>query len=310
MHFKSAIVRIHDPLADVVTLLQPQLAYTKIVHAGGAWRVRRDDLSKPFYAAIVAGATVLTVDGHAPLALSAGDFVLVPAASGITMGSGGPLASDFESLPVAGADGTFVVGTHSGTPDAQLLVGHCEFGAPDSALLISLLPRILHVRGQARLATMVDLLGEESRAQRPGRDIILGRLLEVLFIEALRGDAGDGAAPGLLRGLADERLAIALRHMHADIARPWTVAALASLAALSRSTFFERFNKALGVAPMEYLLAWRMARAKQLLLRHGGGVAEVAQQVGYGSASAFSVAFARHVGQPPMRFARADAAPH
>ena len=294
---------MHDPLADVVTLLQPRLAYTKIVHAGGAWRVRRRDLFKPFYAAIVEGATVLTVDGHAPIELSAGDFVLVPAASGFSIGSRGPLAGDFESQPVAATDGSFVVGTHSGPPDAQLLVGHCEFGAPDPSLLVSLLPQILCVRGQARLATLVGLLGEESRAQRPGRDIVLGRLLEVLLIEALRGAAEQGAAPGLLRGLADERLAIALRHLHADITRSWTVAALAKHAALSRSTFFDRFTRTLGVAPMEYLLAWRMARAKQLLMQHGS-VAEVAEQVGYGSASAFSMAFSRHVGQPPMRFAR------
>jgi AraC-like DNA-binding protein len=63
---------------------------------------------------------------------------------------------------------------------------------------------------------------------------------------------------------------------------------------------------------MAYLLRWRMALAKHLL-RHGpGGVAEVAGRVGYGSASAFSVAFTRHVGQAPTSYARAhpaDAAP-
>lgn len=298
---------MHDPLADIVTLLQPQLAYTKIVHAGGAWRVRRNDLRQPFYAAIVEGSTVLTVDGHAPMALSAGDFVLVPASSGFTMASRGPLAADFESLPLAVGDGTFLVGSQPGPPDAQLLVGNCIFGAPDPALLIALLPGIIHVRGQARLGTIVTLLGDESRAQLPGRDIILGRLLEVLFIEALRGNVQQGAAPGLLSGLADERLAVALRHMHADISRAWSVSALAKLAALSRSSFFERFSKAVGLAPMAYLLAWRMARAKQLLLQHDSGVADVAQQVGYGSASAFSVAFSRHVGASPMRFAHARA---
>lgn len=88
--------------------------------------------------------------------------------------------------------------------------------------------------------------------------------------------------------------------MHEGMTRPWTVAQLAREAALSRTVFFERFSNAVGVAPMEYLLAWRMARAKHLLRRKEGGVAEVARQVGYGSASAFSVAFARHVGLPPV----------
>jgi len=295
-----------DPLAEVVTLLQPQLDYAKVVRAAGAWRVRRSELGQPFYVAILAGATRLQVDGQAVVHLVAGDFVLVPAAAGFTMSSDTlEEANEVETAPVAGPDGTFRLGTQHGPADVELLVGHCAFGAPDAALLISLLPQLLHVRGQQRLATIVQLLSDESRARLPGRDIILARLLEVLLIEALRCGAGHQASPGLLRGLFDERLAASLRGMHADIGRPWTVAELAKLAALSRSAFFDRFSKALGVAPMEYLLAWRMAQAKHLLANNDGGVARVAEQVGYGSASAFSVAFSRHVGQSPAQFARA-----
>jgi len=83
------------------------------------------------------------------------------------------------------------------------------------------------------------------------------------------------------------------------------VAALAKEAALSRSAVFERFGRTVGVAPMEYLLAWRMALAKELLRRNEFGIAAVAELVGYNSASTFSVAFARHVGQPPTQYARA-----
>jgi transcriptional regulator GlxA family with amidase domain len=93
--------------------------------------------------------------------------------------------------------------------------------------------------------------------------------------------------------------------MHSDPARSWTVAQLAKKAALSRSTFFERFTRAVGVPPMEYLLGWRMAVAKDLLRRNDFGVAEVTERVGYGSASTFSTAFSWHVGQSPSRYARA-----
>jgi AraC-like DNA-binding protein len=92
--------------------------------------------------------------------------------------------------------------------------------------------------------------------------------------------------------------------MHESPTQPWTVAQLANEAALSRSAFFERFSRAVGVAPMEYLLAWRMAMAKNLLRRKEGRVAEVAERVGYSSASSFSVAFTRYVGLPPTRYAR------
>jgi AraC-like DNA-binding protein len=92
--------------------------------------------------------------------------------------------------------------------------------------------------------------------------------------------------------------------MHADPARPWTIVELAKEAALSRSAFFDRFQRSVGVPPMEYLLGWRMALAKDML-RQDADIAEVAERVGYGSASTFSTAFSRHVGQPPGRYARA-----
>jgi AraC-like DNA-binding protein len=195
-------------------------------------------------------------------------------------------------------------GIQSGPPDVRLLVGYCVFGSPDAALLISLLPQLVHVRGEPRLSAIVQLVVDESREQRPARDVILARLLEVLLIEALRSTAGTAASPGLLRGLSDERLAQAIRAMHESPTRRWTIAKLAKEAALSRSAFFERFSRAVGVAPIEYLLAWRMAMAKKLLRRKDGDIAEVAERVGYGSASAFSVAFTRHVGQPPSHYVR------
>jgi transcriptional regulator GlxA family with amidase domain len=135
---------------------------------------------------------------------------------------------------------------------------------------------------------------------------VLTRLVEVLLIEALRSTSGEDAPPGLLRGLADARLAPAIRQMHGQLARSWTVAELANPAALSRSAFFERFTRTVGLPPMEYLLAWRMAVAKDLLRRQDLGISEIAERVGYGSASTFSTAFSRHVGQAPSRYARAS----
>jgi AraC-like DNA-binding protein len=84
------------------------------------------------------------------------------------------------------------------------------------------------------------------------------------------------------------------------------VAQLARTAALSRSAFFDRFTRTVGLPPMEYLLAWRMAVARELLRGQDYGIAEVAERVGYSSASTFSTAFSRHVGQPPGRYARAS----
>lgn len=294
-----------DPLAEVVTLLQPGAPFSKIVSGAGPWRVRRSEAGRPFYCVILGGSCHLAVDGHEPINLQAGDFVLIPSAYDFTMSSFEPATpEDTDTSPVALLDGEFRLGIQSGAPDVRLLVGYCVFGSPDAALLVSLLPQLVHVRGEKRLATLVQLVGEESRELRPARDVILARLLEVLLIEALRSTAGTAASPGLLRGLADGRLAVAIRGMHESPTRRWTVAQLAKEAALSRSAFFERFRRAVGVAPMEYLLAWRMAMAKNLLRRKEGGIAEVAERVGYSSASTFSVAFTRYAGLPPTQYAR------
>jgi AraC-like DNA-binding protein len=298
-----------DPLAEVVTLLQPGAPFSKLVSAKGPWRVRRSETGRAFYCAILEGSSRLAVDGHEPLILEKGDFVLVPAAFDFTASSLVPPRGKSESAHVTLPHGETRHGNPSGLPDVRMLVGYCVFGSPDASLLVALLPRLVLVRGEPRLATLVQLVRDESREQRPARDVVLARLLEVLLIETLRSSAGTAASPGLLRGLADERLANAIRRMHETPTKAWTVAQLAKEAALSRSAFFERFSRAVGTAPMEYLLGWRMALAKDLLRRKEVTVAEVAEQVGYSSASTFSVAFARHVGLPPTHYARAQATP-
>jgi len=299
---------MNDPLSEVITLLQPRTVFSKRVSGAGRWGVRYSDFGQPSFCAVLEGSCRLAVDGQRSLTLEAGDFVLLPATPGFTM-------SGFESVRpeqmdpkvTASLTGEVRHGTRGGRPDVRLLGGYFVFDSPDAALLVSLLPGLVHVRGVERLSVLVRLVGEESSERRSGRDLVLRRLVEVLLIEALRSTPGEDAPPGLLRGLADARLAQVMRQMHGDPARSWTVAQLAKKAALSRSAFFERFTRSVGRSPMEYLVAWRMAVAKDLLRRHDFGVAEVAERVGYGSASTFSTAFSRHVGQPPSRYARASA---
>lgn len=299
------MLSIVDPLAEVVTLLQPAVRFSKVVSGAGRWKVRRAEFGQTFYCAILEGSTQLSVDGQDPVVLRAGDFVLIPSAHGFTMSSAEAMTSkDNDALPVMLPNGEFRVGMQNVPHDVRLLVGHCIFGSPDAALLVSLLPQLVLVRGEQRLSTLVQLVGDESRAQRPARDVVLAHLLEVLLIEALRSNTGTATSPGLLRGLGDERLALAIRRMHESPTTAWTVMQLAKEAALSRSAFFERFRRAVGVAPMAYLLTWRMALAKKLLLQKDSGIADVAERVGYSSASTFSVAFTRHVGLAPTRYAR------
>lgn len=294
-----------DPLSAIVALLRPRTVFAKGISGAGRWAVRYAEFEQPSFCAVLEGRCLLAVDGQSACTLEAGDFVFLPATPGFTLSGfepAAPLRIDPKLAPAPA--GEVRHGTRGGRPDVRLLGGYFVFDSPDTALLVALLPALVHVRGIGRLSTLVRLVGDEARQRRAGRELILTRLVEVLLIEALRVAPGDDAPAGLLRGLADARLAAALRQMHGDPGRPWTVEQLAAKAALSRSAFFERFTRAVGLPPMEYLLAWRMAVAKDLLRRGEAGLAEVAARVGYGSASTFSTAFRRHVGESPGRYAR------
>ncbi|MBT9485912.1 MAG: AraC family transcriptional regulator [Rubrivivax sp.] len=294
-----------DPLSEVIALLQPGAVFSKGISGAGRWAVRYERFGLPSFCAVLEGSCRLMVDGHAPLTLQAGDFVLMPATPGFTMSGFEPAEPKKRDRSVsASLTEELRHGTQSGPPDVRLLGGYFAFGSPDAALIVSLLPQLVHVRKERRLTVMVQLVGEESREQRSGRDLVLSRLAEVLLIEALRSTTGATASPGLLRGLADNRLSAAIRRMHEDPARAWTVEQLGKASALSRSAFFARFSRAVGVPPMAYLQVWRMALAKDLLRSSSLSLAEVAERIGYSSASTFSTAFSRHVGQPPARFAR------
>lgn len=296
-----------DPLTEIVTLLQPSASYSKLVECAGAWRIRRDVEGKPVFWAILDGACRLTMAGHPAVTLQAGDFVLSPATYDQAIESIDAPPRGVEMIPVEIGDGRFRVGRPDGAPNLRMQVGISSFGSPDAALLVSLLPALVVARGEPRLGTLMHLVGDETRGARPARELVLERLLEVLLIEALRTGTEDGGMPSVARGLADERLAVALRAMHARPDHGWTVAALAAEAAMSRSAFFSRFSRTVGRAPMDYLIAWRMALAKRMLRSRELAIAQVAGRVGYGSASTFTTAFTRHVGMSPMRYARAAA---
>ena len=254
---------MNDPLSEVIALLQPRAVFSRRISGAGRWGVRYSAFGQPSYCAVLEGSCRLTVDGHRPLTLGAGDFVLLPATPGFTMSGFEPVRFErLDPMVTSKVPGEIRHGRRGGRPDVRLLGGWFVFDSPDSTLLVSLLPSVVHVCGVERLSVLVRLVGEEASERRSGRDLVLTRLVEVLLIEALRLTPGEDAPPGLLRGLADAQLAPAIRQMHGQLGRPWTVVQLARTAALSRSAFFERFTRTVGLPPMEYLSrgAWPWQR--------------------------------------------------
>jgi len=294
-----------DPLAEIIALLRPAQVLAKSISGSGPWGVQYAAFGHPSFCVVTEGACLLQVADREPLELVAGDFVFLPATPSFVLSGFDPVEPhQLDPTTMSGHTTDLHHGPIDSAPDVRMLGGYFLFDSPDTALLVTLLPQLIHVRGVDRLTVLVRLVREETAGSLAGRELILARLVEVLLIEALRAAPGDDAPAGLIRGLADERLAASIREMHREPASPWTVEQLARTAALSRSAYFQRFSRAVGLPPMEYLLTWRMAIAKDLLGRKRIALEQIAERVGYSSASTFSTAFMRHVGRSPSSYAR------
>lgn len=295
-----------DPLSDMIALLRPSTAISKPVTGKSRWAVRYAPHDSPGFTIVLKGGCWLAFDETEPLELQRGDFVLLPSTPAFTLSSHpgmvGELRDPMET-PVRH-------GGQDGDADFVSLGGTFRIEPANAALLRSLLPRMIYIPASegraARLNRVIHQIMEECESEEPGKEMILQRLLEVLLIEALRwrGVVDDAARTDLLNGMHDPALARALRAIHADVRSDWTVTDLARLAGLSRSAFAARFGKILGCGPIEYLSRWRMALAKDALMRGTKTLDRIADEIGYESASAFSTAFRKRHGCSPGRYAR------
>lgn len=145
---------------------------------------------------------------------------------------------------------------------------------------------------------------EEASLSAPGSDAVLAKLSETLFVDTLRRYMATLPAEdtGWLAAARDPRVGRALMAMHGRVAEPWTLAALAKEAGLSRSSFAEHFTRFLKEPPMAYLTRWRLQLGAKARLSTPKSVAQIAAEAGYESEAAFNRAFKREFELPPARF--------
>ncbi|EKY3224732.1 cupin domain-containing protein [Cronobacter dublinensis] len=293
-----------DPLTDIVALLNPRPTRAKLVEGAGQWRILRESAGEAFYCAVLQGECLMSINGKAPRRLAAGDFMLIPATYTFENTSAGVAPSAEISMPTLLGDGHVRIGSTAGPAELLMNVGHCEFDTPDKALIVALLPNEILIKGQRRFITLFELLLDESRTRRPGRDVVMTHLLQLLLVESLRSDPELAKTAGILRGLQHDRIATALHLIHEKPGADWQIAHLARECAMSRSSFFAIFSETVGMSPMQYLLFWRMSLARKALTSSQDNIEQIALRTGYQSASAFSVAFTKHAGMPPGEFRR------
>jgi AraC-like DNA-binding protein len=192
----------------------------------------------------------------------------------------------------------------------EIVSGALSFDAAAAEPLIALMPPLVHVPLEEAhahlLQTTLQLIGLETREDELGAGLVIARLTDVLFVQAVRAWCATAGAHaiGWLAGLKDRRLRAAIRAMHADLARPWTVEALAREAGLSRSNFAATFKAVTGETPLDYLTGWRLYRAKVLLRESDLHLKEIALRVGYETDTALSRVFRRSQGVAPGEWRR------
>ena len=188
-----------------------------------------------------------------------------------------------------------------------MLAGRFEFDALQRDLLEQVVPPELHIRADAQAApalrALLALYGNEANAPDAGARLVTDGLARIALVQALR--APGGAQHGWLAALADPKIGAALRLLHGAPERRWSVEALAQEAAMSRSALALRFRQLVGMAPLQYLQAWRMRLARKSLQEEDTPVATIAWRLGYASESAFSAAFKRSSGCAPGQYRQA-----
>lgn len=260
-----------------------------------------------FHLVAEGGCWLETEDGEVH-ALEAGDAVLLPFTAAHRFWSGEPegFAYGPDLITQGPVSGVGVVAHGGGGAATRLVCGFLESAELLPAPLFRALPPLLIERtgddpvAGSLAATATQILRQVDVAA-PGTPFLLGRLMELLFVEVLRRHAArlpEGAG-GILAATRDPVVAKAISCMHQDPARRWTIDALAAEARASRTVLGERFNQTLGKPPIEYLTGWRIQLAAERLRAGPEPLGRIAEGVGYDSEAAFSRAFKREMGVSP-----------
>lgn len=268
-------------LEQVLSALSVNWAVATPLHAGGRWAmhfVGRLDLRVEV---VVLGRVHVTAAGRSFWA-EQGDCYVIAGRRPYRIAADPDTPSVFAAPYYEDAHDKAEIG--DGHDTTLLGAGFtCE---PEDARLLGVLPPVIHVRAGSAAATI-----ELIRSEIDGGGLILDRLCQVLLLQVLRDHTTD-----------DPALGPALRAMHDDLRLPWTVPELASVAAMSRSTFFVRFRKATGMTPLDYLYRLRMRHAARLLRATADTVGSIATASGYRTESAFGAAFKRFSGSTPGEY--------
>jgi AraC-like DNA-binding protein/mannose-6-phosphate isomerase-like protein (cupin superfamily) len=261
---------------------------------------------------VTAGDCWLELEGRSePLRLRSGDLVVLPhsARHSLRDQPSSPTLWLEDLLETAPMDGNGRLRHGGDGATTELVCGSFElYGQVDSGPILRVLPPVVHVRGAGDgpapwVAATLRLVGEITASGAPGATVVLARVADTMLIQALRCGLAEAGSKEL-GALRDPQIAAAVRLIHEQPERAWTVDELAAEAAYSRSAFALRFRTLVGESPMQYVRRTRLARAAMLLEQTNLGLGDVALRSGYASEASLSRAFRRAFGLTPGTYRR------
>ncbi|GAB2647112.1 AraC family transcriptional regulator [Saccharopolyspora gloriosae] len=299
-----------DPVDDLLTTMKIESSRYVRITARAPWGIAFPARHLARLLLVSSGSCWLTAaELGEPQHLTAGDCFLVRAGVEFALQDElGRELVDCDGMTVHDPGGTAEAGG-DGEP-TEIVSSRFTFDAVAADALFALLPPLFRLNlgtGSGRLLRATfDLIAQESAADGLGAGFVTSRLSDALFVQAVRACCADvgGGTIGWIAALRDPWLATAMRELHADLAHPWTVDALARTAGMSRSAFAALFKEKAGDTPLGYLTSWRMYRAKTLLRETSLSVQEVAVRVGYHTGTALSRTFLRREGVSPGAWRR------
>jgi AraC-like DNA-binding protein len=260
---------------------------------------------------ISAGSCTIEIATGERRTVSAGDILLVPFAAAHTFWDGECAEKAFapDLLRPGPVKGLWTINHGGGGRTTRMVCGFIESSEFLFAPVFRSLPPLLVDRtGDDKVSALLtstvrEILGLADTAA-PGTELMLGRLMELLFVEVLRRYAArlPPSATGWFAALNDPVVSRALQFVHGDPARRWTVDDLAREAGASRTVLAERFNAVMGRAPIEYVTGWRMQLAAERIRNSNDSLAAISADIGYESEAAFNRAFKRVTGVTPGRW--------
>lgn len=260
---------------------------------------------------IASGSCAVEVPGAEPVHVSEGDILLVPFADDhrFWSGEGAEAVRADTLLRSSNLPGMGRINHGGDGAPLRMVCGFIESAEFLIAPVFRTLPPLLVDRTgddkvSALLASTVHQIITLAEETEPGTEIVLGRLMEILFIEVLRRYTMrlPPNAKGWLAAINDPLLGRALQIVHGAPGRRWTVDDIAREAGTSRTVLAERFTAVLGQSPIEYVTQWRMQLAADRLRSSRDSLAAIAGDIGYESEAAFNRAFKRVTGVTPGRW--------